>query len=176
MFFLIKSAIRLSVTIIVTLIVLICIKQSSDFKDVFYRIVYENNFSFAKVNTLYQSYFGASFPFLRLIDAKPVFQEKLIYIKEEEYLDGVKLFVGNEYLVPVLTSGLVVFIGEKEGYGNVVAVEQVDGITLWYGNLDNINVKLYEYIDQGTLLGNVREYLYLVYKKDGKKLNYEEYL
>jgi len=176
MFFLMKSAIRLSVTIIVTLVVLIGIKQSSAFKDNFYRVVYENNFSFAQVNSVYQNYFGVAFPFRNLLDAKPVFHEKLVYSQEEEYLEGVKLSVGDEYLVPVLKSGLVVFIGEKEGYGNVVVVEQVDGVTLWYGNLDNVNVKLYDYIDSGTLLGNVKNHLYLVYKKDGKRLNYEEYL
>ena len=40
----------------------------------------------------------------------------------------------------------------------------------------NANVKLYDYVTKGSLLGEIDEYLYLVYKKDGNILNYEEYL
>ena len=40
----------------------------------------------------------------------------------------------------------------------------------------NTDLKLYDYVQKGTLLGEVDKYLYLVYKKDGNILNYEEYL
>ena len=30
-------------------------------------------------------------------------------------------------MVPVLESGIVIFMGEKAGYGNTVVIEQVDG-------------------------------------------------
>ena len=108
------------------------------------------------------------------MNIKPVFNEKLTYDSKEKYKDGLKLVVSDNYLVPNLEEGLVIFTGTKDGYGKVVIVSQVDGIDVWYGNIDNINVKLYDYIDKNSLIGNCNNELYLVFKKDGKILNYED--
>lgn len=170
------ALVKIFLTILITLIILICIKSNSKFKTSFYKHVYDTSFSFARINTLYQSYFGSPLPFQEYIDVKPVFNEQLEYNSREKYLDGISLSVSNDYLVPVLKGGLVVFTGVKEGYGNVVIIQQVDGIDVWYGNLDTINVKLYDYMESGSLLGSVQKQLYLVYKKDGNVLNYEEYI
>ena len=92
-------------------------------------------------------------------------------------MDGVRLTVNDKYLVPNQLSGLVVFIGEKEGYGNTVIIQQANGIDLWYGNIEDVNVELYDYVEQGDLIGNTKDTnLYLVYKKDGEVLNYEDYI
>lgn len=171
---LINSLFKLMITVIITLILMILIKGSSDFKDLFYKKVYETNFSFAKVNNWYQKHFGSSLPFKDTLTVKPVFRESLVYSKKEPYLDGIKLSVDDTYLVPALNSGIVVFIGEKEGYGNVVIVQQIDGIDRWYGNMDQINVKLYDYLEEGTLLGNCHSELYLLDKKEGNIIPYEE--
>ena len=72
---------------------------------------------------------------------------------------------------------MVIFVGEKENYGNVVIIEGIDGIDIWYGNMETTTVKLYDYIEKNTYLGTTKEnILYLIYQKDGKFLNYEEYL
>ncbi len=85
--------------------------------------------------------------------------------------------VANNYLVPSLESGMVVFIGDKDNYPNTIIIEQVNGINVWYSNIENINVNLYDYIDKGTLLGStINDELYLVYKKDGKTLDYNDYI
>ena len=48
---------------------------------------------------------------------------------------------------------------------------------MWYGNLGNINVNLYDYVEKGALLGEVKDTnLYLVYQKDGKYVDYKEYI
>ena len=39
-------------------------------------------------------------------------------------------------------SGIVVFIGDKEGYGNTIIVQRIDGIDEWYGGIVNTNLKL----------------------------------
>lgn len=174
--FLIHSVFKLFLTVLITLVILINIKGDEEFKNRFYEVVYENNFNFAQVNSIYQNIFGSSFPFKDLIDTKPVFMETLVYTSKEKYLDGVNLSVATDYLVPVIKSGLVVFIGEKEGYGEVVVIEQVNGVDCWYGNLDATNVKLYDYVDAGNILGSANKSLYLVYKKDGKVVSYEDYL
>ena len=169
---------QLCITIILTLLTLIILKNNSELKPLFYKQVYENNFSFVEVNELYKKYFGSSIPFRDFfVSSKPVFNEELTYIEANVYMDGVKLTVSDRYLVPNQLSGLVVFIGEKEGYGNTVIIQQANGIDLWYGNIEDVNVKLYDYVDQGDLIGATKDNnLYLVYKKDGEVLNYENYI
>lgn len=164
--------------IILTLITLIAIKKDIKFKELFYKYIYEDSINFAKINEYYEKIFGSYIPFEDTTNkVTPVFNEKLTYISSNKYLDGVKLTVEKNYLVPVLQSGLVVYIGEKEGYGNTVIVQGIDGIDIWYGNVTNISISLYDYIDKKSLLGTTKDdVLYLVYKKDGEILNYEEYL
>ena len=117
----IKKFFKLLVTIVITLILLILIKGNNSFKKKFYKYVYENNISFAKFNKLYMEKFGNILP-IDINDTKPVFNEELLYEEKEKYLDGVKLKVDSNYLVPALLDGVVVFVGEKDEYGNVVIV------------------------------------------------------
>lgn len=166
------------ITIILTLLTLIILKSNSKLKQDFYKHVYEDNFSFSKVNELYKKYFGSSIPFKDFfVSSTPVFNEKLTYTEASTYMDGVKLTVDDKYLVPNQLSGLVVFIGLKEGYGNTVIIQQANGIDLWYGNIEEVSVELYDYVEQGDLIGTTEDTnLYLVYKKDGEVLNYEDYI
>lgn len=168
---------KILLVIIITLILMILMKCNKSFKEKFYVEVFEKNFSFASVNNLYQKYLGSFLPFDGIADTDTVFNEKLTYTEVNKYLDGAKLTVKDAYLVPSVQSGLVVYIGEKEGYGNTVTIQGVDGIDIWYGNIENVSVELYDYVDLGTLIGNtIDTNLYLVYKKEGKVLNYEDYL
>ena len=167
---------RTLVTVVVTLVLLIIIKGNSNFKEKFYKRVYEDHFQFIEVNKWYQKLFGSPFPFQKYIAFKPVFKESLSYSAKEAYLDGVKLTVEDTYPVPVIQAGLVVFVGEKEGYGTVVIVEQLDGVDCWYGNLSSTTLKLYDYVESGSLLGVADKELYLVYKEEGTIIPYEKYL
>ncbi len=174
-----KTGIRFLITILLTVATLIILKKYPNLKDKFYNEVYEKNISFASINHFYKNIFGSPIPFSDYFESKtkPVFNEKLTYYKSEEYQDGVKLIVDKNYLVPSLESGMVVFIGDKDNYPNTIIVEQVNGINVWYSNIENINVDLYDYIDKGTLLGStINDELYLVYKKDGKVLDYNDYI
>lgn len=163
------------ITIIITLILLIIMKSSKTFKTNFYKYVYDTNFSFTKISNLYNKYFGNILEMPTIKD-QTVFNEKLNYKSKEKYLDGVKLYIDKNYLVNSLESGIVVFIGNKENYGNVVIIEQINGIDVWYGNINNVSVKMYDYINKGTYIGEANDYFYLVYKKNGKYLNYEDYI
>ena len=163
-------------TVILMLISLILIKSNKDFKTIFYRQVYGTNFSFSKINNIYNKYIGKLDIVDKVAATEPVFNEKLEYKKIEKYHEGVKLNVKNNYLVPIQESGIIVFIGEKENYGKVVIIQRLDGIDQWYGNISNTDLKLYDYVKKGQLLGEVNDTLYLVYRKNGKSLNYEEYI
>ena len=167
---------KLLITIVITLIILILIKSSNNFKNIFYKKIYEDNLSFAYFNNLYEKYIINNEIFNKVIKTQTVFSETLTYEEKNKYLDGVSLKVSNNYLVPINKSGIVVYIGQKEGYNNTVIIQRIDGIDEWYGNIENVNIKLYDYVTEGSILGECSSELYLVYKKDGNVLNYEDYI
>lgn len=165
-------------TVIITLVCLIGIKKNETFKEAFHLNVYDTNFSFATMSNLYEKHFGSILPLEKLFNTKaePVFSENFTFLSKEDYLEGTKFNVENNYLIPIIESGMVVYIGEKEGYGNTIIVQQVDGVDIWYSNI-NSNVKLYDYIEKGDVLGEVNgNYMYLVLKKGGTNIKYEEYM
>lgn len=170
--------IRSFIVVIIFLFLAIICKSSSSFKDTIYKNVYETNLSFTTFKNFYEKHLGGiSFLDKMVSDVKPVFNSTLEYSNSSKYYDGVSLDVTTNYLVPVLESGIVVYIGKKEHYGNVIIIQGMDGVDISYSNMLSTSVKLYDYIEKGDLLGEVDgNKLYLVYSKDGKVLNYEEYL
>ena len=80
-------------------------------------------------------------------------------------------------MIPALESGVVVFLGEKEEYGTTIIIEQINGVEVFYSNVNAVNLKLYDYVEKGKLIGEVKgNKLYLVFSKDGKYLNYKDYI
>ena len=168
---------RVLITIIVTLILLIGFKMNNNFKKTFYHYVYEENFPFSVVKNFLQEKFGTSLTFDKIVTDEEVFNEKLSYKDKSLYHDGVKLTVSSEYMIPSLESGIVVYIGEKENYKQVVIVQQMNGVDVWYGNIKQANVKLYDYVEKGSLIGQIdNKTLYLVFQKEGKFVDYQSYL
>ena len=170
--------IRSFIVIIIFLFIAIICKTNNSFKDLIYKNVYETNLSFTTFKNFYEKHLGGiSFLDKMVSDVKPVFNSTLEYSNSSKYYDGVSLDVTTNYLVPVLESGIVVYIGKKEHYGNVIIIQGMDGVDISYANMYSSSVSLYDYIEKGDLLGEVDgNKLYLVYSKDGKVLNYEEYL
>lgn len=169
---------RVLITVIIFLVGMILVKSDNKIKNSILENVYNKNFEFTKLKDIYQKYFGNILSIDQLaVKEQAVFREKLSYKKANTYLDGVKLTVDENYMVPILESGIVIFIGEKEGYGNTVVVEQVDGVDVYYSNISTDGVQLYDYVEKGSLLGEAKnKKLYLVFQKDGKFLNYQDYI
>ncbi len=158
------------------LVLLIVMEYSPKFKEFMHNEVLEKNISFGYIGKLYNKFFGEVLPSTNE-NIVQVFKEKITYQEKEPYENGYKLTVLDNYLVPVIESGVVVYIGEKEGLGNVLVIEGEDGSTITYGNIKNSDVKLYEYINSGKYLGEANgNYLYLIILKDGEYLDIETYL
>lgn len=162
---------KLLLSIIIFLIGMILVK--TNLKDTIKTKLYEESLPFQKLKNTYNKYLGK---IIKVEKTTPVFNETLEYNKITKYKDGVKLDVSDNYMVPILESGVVVFIGEKENYKNTIIVEQVDGVDVFYGNIKTNNIKLYDYVEKGELLGEANNELYLVFQKDGKYLDYKEYI
>lgn len=169
---------KVMLTTIIILSTLILCKSNLKVKKWFNQNIFESTLSFAKINEIYHSLFGTSIPFKDLVSkAEPVFDEKLNYTTKTKYLDGVKLTVSDNYLVPSIEKGLVIFVGEREQYGLCVIVQQVDVTETMYCNLSNVGVKLYDYIDSGMLIGEVNDNeLILSFKNNNGIVDYEKYI
>lgn len=155
---------------------LIILKKNPQIQEYVAEKVFNDNFSFAYIKSMYNKYFGDILPTLD-DDTVSVFNEKLSYKNKTKYLDGYLLEVSNNYLVPIIETGIVVYIGEKNGYGNVIIIEQVDGYNVWYGNIENTSVKLYDYVIKGSFLGETKDNnLYLVLEKEGEYKDIENIL
>ena len=162
------------ITILLVLICLITFKIKPDLKDNFYKHVYEDNFKFIYFKKIYDKYFKEIVPNTM---TKNVFNEALNYESATKYEDGCSLKVAKNYLIPAIDSGMVVYIGDKDKLGNTIIVQGINGNDIWYGNVSSASVKLYDYIEKGSLIGETKDdKLYLVFKKDGKILNYEDYI
>ena len=172
-----STAFKFLILVILTISVIIVLKLKPEFKINFYKYVYEDSISFTKINNWYKTKFGSSLPFSDYFEeVTPVFNEQLKYSDSSIYKDGVSLKVGYDYLVPALDSGIVIFVGEKEGYGKTIIVQQENGVDVWYSNLKEINLQLYDYIKDGSLIGSVDENLYLVFTENGEVVDYQEYI
>lgn len=170
---------RVLVSIIFILVSVIFIKTSDNNLLNYKEQVFNKSWSFTKVGNVYNKYLGEVLPFDKIVKdtTKTVFNETLVYKEKNIYHDGVKMILDDNYLVPVIESGFIVFKGEKEHYGEVVIVQGVDGYDIWYGNLETSNLNIYDYIEKKSLLGEVKDNeLYLVIQKDGKKQDYDEYI
>ncbi len=169
---------RLMLTVIIVLIGLITVKSNSNIKKIITKNVYESSFNFGVAKNIYQKYFGSILPINKVIqEEQPVFSEKLTYKSDNTYKDGCVLNVSDNYMVPAIESGVVVFLGQKEEYGQTIIVEQINGVEVFYSNVEPVELKLYDYIEKGKLLGEVKgKKLYMVFSKDGKYLNYKDYI
>ena len=165
---------KVLLTIIVTLILLIGFKTNLDFKSNFNKYVYNTSLPFTDFKALYDKYFLGTKN--NDNDTKEVFNENLVYTDKSMYEDGVKLTVKSNYLVKAIDSGIVVFIGDKDKYGKTVIVQQVNGVDVFYGNV-NSSVKMYDYVEKGSLIGEVIDTnLYLAFQKEGNFVDYKEYI
>ncbi len=86
--------------------------------------------------------------FLKNDNNQMVMNGHLVYKSIESYKDGEVLSLSSNTLINNLTSGVVVFVGEKDDYGETVIIQGVDGVDIWYGNLTNVSVKLYDYVEK----------------------------
>lgn len=171
-----KLGIRVGIVLTIFLSLAITCNYSDKFKDVITKYVFTESISFTKIKNIYNKYLGGILPIKKEVDTKKVFNEKLNYSNLSLYYDGVNLTVSDGYLVPALREGMVVFIGNKDNYGNTVIIEDLNGTYIWYGNISTTSLKLYDYIETGSYIGEVNKNLYMVFSKDNEYLSYEEYL
>ncbi len=168
---------RVLISIILFLGSIIFVKSSNDNLLMYKDYVFERSFKFAPLNKLYKKYLGNILPSFKedTLDTQTVFNETFKYSETSKNLDGTKFKVTDNYLMPALQSGIVVFMGDKEGYGKTVIIQGTDGVDIWYTNISS-SLKLYDYVEKNTLVGeSLTDEVTLVIQKDNKYIDYSEY-
>lgn len=176
--FLFSTLIKTLIVIVMFLSTLIYIRKDNKNKKNINKIVYQNSLSFAKIYSIYKKYLGDVIPFKNNFkeNVKKVSQDKLTYEKIVKEDNGYILTVSNDYLVSCIKSGIIVEIKKDDKYSNVIKIQDKGGLNISYGFLDEVDVKLYDYVEKGQLLGKCTKKLYLMFEKNNKYLSYEEYL
>ena len=167
---------KVLLVVIITIFGSLIVNKNSNIKNVIYDSVYINYLNFSHIKNIYNNYLGDIIPFQNVIKEEAVFNEKLKYRDLSTYNNGIKLTLNNN-IVPILDSGIVIYIGNKDNFNKTVIIENSDGVEEWYGNLDNIKVNLYDYVNKNDILGDTKDNtLYLEFKKDNKSLDYNKFL
>ncbi|MFA8439978.1 peptidoglycan DD-metalloendopeptidase family protein [Pueribacillus sp. YX66] len=164
-----KFFIKVFLSIVLFLAVAILFKQPSDmFVNVrqFVTYTFEQDFKFASVAAWYERKFGKPLALLpdRLAndDTETVNQSSHDYavpvtgkIIEPFNVEkkGIMLETGVDATIESVQDGFVVFVGERENLNKTVIVQHQDGSESWYGNLESVDVALYDYIKSGHKIG-----------------------
>ena len=165
--------IRVVISIILFLTVSIFINYNKQNLLFFKKYFYDQNFNFASFNKSYQRFFGKPLP--KEKDTPVININNLSYREAEAFHDGVKL-IGVKTVLP-FKSGVVVYIGEKDNYGKTIIIQGMDGIDYWYGNVEDVAVKIYDYIESDNVIANAKKgILYVVFMKNVVVLDFEEYI
>lgn len=172
------TLIKILIVIVLFLTSLIYIKQSDKNKQKYQKLVYNNSLSFAKIYDVYERYLGDVIPFKNIFkdNTKLVSEEKLTYEKIEKKGNGYVLSVASNYTVSAIKSGIVIKKEKKDDYKTLITIQDKNGLNITYGYLDDVSVKLYDYVLKGEVLAVANKQLYLIFEKDNKYLSYEEYI
>lgn len=160
---------KILIVTIITISILIISKNNNEIKELIYKNIYQDNINFVKLNKIYNKYLGN----IKFIEKESKVSNIIMEYKNKDAVNGViKLEFNNDYPIQALEEGFITYIGDKDKYNNVVIVSLEDNTELWYCNINNINVKLYDYIYVGDILGD-SNLMYLIHKKDNKIIDYE---
>jgi stage IV sporulation protein FA len=137
----------------------------------FIKQIYEDEFQFAAAKDWYEDKFGKPLALLpkdkiqkdeKKEEVSEVFAipaDGKVYETFSTNGKGIWIETGKEENVETAKDGYVVFAGKKEDLGYTVIIQHSDEQESWYGDLKEIDksIKLYNYVESGTRLGEVSE-------------------
>lgn len=160
---------KLFTVTIFTMIVIILSNTNQKFKNFLINDILNYSMDFSKVNNAIDQVTNV----FNTNDTVQTFDENLENTKKEKYKDGYIYHVKDNENITLKDSGIITYIGNKEGYSNTIIVQQSNGYYAWYGNVKE-NVKLYDYIEKNEIIGTSNgDYYYYVLYKDDKPINNE---
>lgn len=165
-------------SIIFLMVSIILIKGNSNIKTFYQEDILTKQINFTKFNDFYTKYFGNILPDYTVpsIPTQMASNTEFDYNNGTPYLNGTKLETTENYPVPIITSGIIVFLGEKDSLGPTCIVQGIDGIDIWYSHIDTSSLNLYDYVTEGKILAPTESnYFYLTIDSNGNYLTYDTY-
>lgn len=165
-------------SIIFLMVSIILIKSNSNIKTFYQEDILTKQINFTKFNDFYTKYFGNILPDYTVpsVPTQMASNTEFDYNNGTPYLNGTKLETTENYPVPIITSGIIVFLGEKDSLGPTCIVQGIDGIDIWYSHIDTSFLNLYDYVTEGKILAPTESnYFYLTIDSNGKYLTYDTY-
>ncbi|MFC7393195.1 peptidoglycan DD-metalloendopeptidase family protein [Scopulibacillus cellulosilyticus] len=129
-----------------------------------------DEFKFAKVSGWYEDTFGKPLALLPFLDQSPDKNNKENKSNKMAYAEpvsgqvtrkfsaankGVLVKTSANSQVKAVKDGFVVYVGKKAKTGETVIIQHKDGSESWYGKLDNVDVKTYDFVKKGQKVGKV---------------------
>lgn len=165
-------------SIIFLMVSIILIKSNSNIKNFYQEDILTKQINFTKFNDFYTKYFGNILPDYTVpsVSTQMASNTEFDYNNGTPYLNGTKLETTENYPVPIITSGIIVFLGEKDSLGPTCIVQGIDGIDIWYSHIDTSSLNLYDYVTEGKILAPTESnYFYLTIDSNGNYLTYDTY-
>lgn len=157
-------------------LVLIINKFSPNFILNIKKQIFNKSFNFVKVNKISKDIIGREVFSYNDNKTLNVISDNNLSNYSTKYYDGEEFIVSDSLPIGAIQSGVVIYIGEKEHYNNTVIVQGVDGFNIWYGNLKDISVSLYDYVEKHSLVGSAdKDRIYMLIEKNNKLYTYDEY-
>lgn len=125
----------------------------------------ETEFQFAAVSKWYEEQFGDPIAILSPLSNEKSATEGLQYAVPasgkvlESFKDngqGITVETTNKQ-VEAMNEGFVIEVGKMEDTGLTVILQHADGTETWYGNLKDVNVALYDFVELGETIGQVNQ-------------------
>ena len=165
-------------SIIFLMVSIILIKSNSNIKTFYQEDILTKQINFTKFNDFYTKYFGNILPDYTVpsVPTQMASNTEFDYNNGTPYLNGTKLETTENYPVPIITSGIIVFLGEKDSLGPTCIVQGIDGIDIWYSHIDTSSLNLYDDVTEGKILAPTESnYFYLTIDSNGTYLTYDTY-
>ena len=134
--------------------------------------MFEKNFNFASFKKWYQKIGGKE---NIKENTQMVFYENDSLDEEKRSDNGYDVLVKSDSHITAFSGGVVVFVGNKDVYNKTVIVQGSDGYDIWYANLNEINIKMYDYVSKDDIIGSANEKYTYIITKDNKYYSYDEY-
>lgn len=157
------------------ILLLIINKFSPNFSKKIKKQLFDTSLNFVKVNKISKNIIGKEL-FSYNNNSLSVLSDAELSNYSSKYYDGEEFIVSENLPIGIIQSGVVVYIGEKDHFNNTIIIQGVDGYNIWYGNLKDINVNLYDYVEKHNLIGSADgNKIYVLIEKNNKLYTYDEY-
>lgn len=162
-----KRLIKGLYVVLILLSGMILTKKNPELKKMIQENIYEKSLPLMNTRKLYEKYMGTIQKEKKEIPVSTTTN----HYQSEATTTGVKLQVKEHDTIENLESGIIVFISPEK-----TIIEQVDGVSAIYKNVDVKNYKMYDYLEKGDILGEASSKEIMIdFQKEGKVYDYKKY-